>query len=122
MDSLDQERIADFRTRLLSRLRGPCRGRFDPCWDIEAEFSQFRQEYRLFLNELLVSQTEEFEQHTIVALLEELDWAVRTIEGAWKKQDHSIKMSCIPNPRRTVSQRKRPVDPSQNQRTLDSFS
>lgn len=114
MDNIHEERIDLYRTGLLARLSHPCTGRHDKAWDIEAEFSQTRQDYRNFLGELLVSEKDDFSQHTLLALLEELDWAVTAIESAWIAQDKAIL-----NSREEHAQRLSKRDP---QRRLDSFS
>lgn len=118
MDTIHEEGITAYRTGLLARLSSPCAGRFDKAWDIEADFSQTRQDYHKLLTELLVSEKDDFSQQTLLALLEELEWAVKAIESAWESQTKIM----------TDSRQKQRTNASYSlkrdkaQRSLESFS
>ena len=118
MDTIHEERITAYRTGLLARLSSPCSGRFDKAWDIEADFSQARQDYHKLLSDLLVSEKDDFSQQTLLALLEELDWAVKAVESAWDAQTKIMSLSRQKQRENASDSLKR----DKAQRSLESFS
>lgn len=96
MDTYLNEGTESLRNRILSRTRSPCSGRFDPAWDIEAEFnndcSQLSQNYKLSMN--TCHSLGDIQGVTVFdSLLLELNWAGDKVRDAWAAQDFAIEKS-----------------------------
>lgn len=96
MDTYLDKGTESLRNRILLRARSPCSGRFDPAWDIEAEFnddcSQLNQKYR---NRLKICHSlGDYQGVTVYdSLMLELNWAGDKVRDAWAYQDIAISKS-----------------------------
>lgn len=92
-DDYSENRLQEFRARILSRMRKPCAGRFDPSWDMEVEFNDDVQTAKFIANELIKSAPVDVDKYYFAAIIDEIEWAENSVESAWKRQDDAIDRS-----------------------------
>lgn len=89
-DEITETRLQEFRARVLSRLRKPCTGRFDPTWDIETEFNDNVQTAKYLANELIKSTDFDVDKYYFAAIVDEIEWAEDSVHRAWKNQSEAM--------------------------------
>lgn len=81
----------DLRTRIFTRMRSPCVGRFDPTWCIEREFRLDVHELRIVYKRILNRDCDlESEKNTVIGLMIELDDVESFVHDAWRRQDRAL--------------------------------
>lgn len=88
-----ETRLQELRSRILSRVRKPCTGRFDASWDVEQEFKNDVRRFNFIADELCQSAHFDVDQYYFMALKDEIEWADNTVRTAWRRQDEWIEKS-----------------------------
>ena len=92
-----ESRLQELRARILSRVRQPSTGRFDPSWDLEQEFSDDIRRFNGMADQLCLTAEFEGDKYYFMALKDEVEWADNTVRNAWKRQDKWIEKSKNPS-------------------------
>lgn len=88
-----ETRLQELRSRILSRVRKPCTGRFDASWDVEQEFTNAVRRFNFIADELCLSASTDVDKYYFMALKDEVEWAEQTVRNAWRRQDEWIEKS-----------------------------
>ena len=98
-EEYSETRLQELRSRILSRVRAPCSGRFDRSWDVEQEFIDSVRRFNLIADELCLAAQTDVDKFYFMALKDEVEWAEQSVRSAWKRQDDGIEKSKNSPPR-----------------------